>query len=215
MSGRVGCGGMRVVGLIGPIGAGKSVVADELARCGATVIKADEVSREVMAPGSETLARVQAAFGPEYVDERGELKRRELGQAVFADALARRRLEEIVHPAMVARIEEKLAELRASPQPPQMVVIEAANLVEMGGGRLVDKLVMVTAPRAERLRRIIGRGGLSPEEAEQRVRAHEELGIEEHSADYVVMTNGDEEDTRRRARRLWQELADGVTCAPE
>lgn len=201
-------GPLRTVGLIGPIGAGKSVVADELAACGAAVIRADDISREVLAPGSATLAAVAAVFGDEVLDEGGALKRRELGHLVFADPKARRRLEEIVHPAMVARIEAQLAELRAKRPVPALAVVEAANLVEMGGAHLVDELVMVTAPREERLRRIVERDGLSREEAQDRLRAHEELGIEGHRADHVIVATGEAADTRVQAQQLWGRLVE-------
>jgi len=195
------------VGLIGPIAGGKSVVLETLARCGAAIIKADDISRELLAPGSEHLEAVIEAFGREFLGPDGELRRRELGAAIFEDAGARRKLNRLLHPGMVARMRERLQELEEEGR--SVVVIEAANLVEMGGLELVERVVMVTAPREERLRRLRARDGLSQAEAERAVRVQEEMGIEETEADYVVETSGDEGDTEMKAERLWQELVQG------
>jgi dephospho-CoA kinase len=195
-----------VVGLIGPIAAGKSVVSETLAECGAATIKADDVSRELLAPGSEHLDAVVRAFGERFLEADGRLKRGELAELIFRDAHAREKLNRLLHPAMVERMREKIDALRRSGEA-AVAVVEAANLVEMGGLELVDRVVMVTAPRGERLRRLMERDGLSRREAEQRLRLHEEMQIEETRADYLVDASGNEQDTRRSAGRLWRQLA--------
>lgn len=199
---------MLTVGLIGPTGAGKSVVAGTLEALGAEVIRADEVSRQVLAPGSAELGEVVGAFGEAVLDERGALRRRVLGRVVFGDAEARRRLEAIVHPAMVQRMSRRLAELRECEPQPRLVVIEAANLVEMGAEELAEVLVKVTAPREERLRRLMARDGLSREEAEERIGAQELAGTGEHEVDRVIDAGGDVSATRAAAERLWHELVE-------
>jgi dephospho-CoA kinase len=195
-----------VVGLIGPIAAGKSVVSETLAECGAATIKADDVSRELLAPGREHLDAVVRAFGERFLEADGRLKRGELAELIFRDAHAREKLNRLLHPAMVERMREKIDALRRSGEA-AVAVVEAANLVEMGGLELVDRVVMVTAPRGERLRRLMERDGLSRREAEQRLRLHEEMEIEETRADYLVDASGNEQDTRRSAGRLWRQLA--------
>ena len=201
---------MLRVGLIGPIGAGKSVVADELAARGAAVIRADEVSRELLVPGSRELEEIARVFGTHMLREDGTLKRRELAEVCFADDRARERLERIVHPPMVRRIREKLEALERASEPPQVAVVEAANLVQMGVLELVDRLVMVTAPRAERLRRIMERDGVSADSAERVVALQERQGIEECGphADRVLVAEGDEESTRTQTQRLWAALVE-------
>ena len=136
---------MLVVGLIGPIAAGKSVVLDELERLGALGVRADDVSRELLAPGSELLERVIAQFGEQYRGDDGGLDRRALGKLVFADPAARERLEGVIHPAMVARMTELIEKDRARGGGPEVMVIEAANLPQMGGVGLADVIVQVTA----------------------------------------------------------------------
>jgi len=192
------------VGLIGPIASGKSVVLESLARCGAATIRADEVSRELLRPGSEHLEAVIEAFGGEFLAADGSLLRGKLGELIFRDAGAREKLNRLVHPAMVADMRKRIEQ--CAQEGASVVVVEAANLVEMGGRGLVDRLVMVTAPREERVRRLMARDGLSRPEAEQRVRVHEQMGIEEPVADYVIETSGSETDTEKRAERLWREL---------
>ncbi|MGC9320356.1 MAG: dephospho-CoA kinase, partial [Armatimonadota bacterium] len=173
---------MVVVGIIGPIASGKSVVADELERLGAAVIRADEVSRELLQPGSELLAEVIEEFGDEFLTDDGSLDRPALGAAVVEDDEARRRLERIVHPAMVRRVAEVLEETRTAGGAP-VAVIEAANLVEMGALPLVDVTVMVTAPREERIRRLMLRDGMGRARAERFVNLHERMRIGEHCTD--------------------------------
>ena len=195
---------MRVVGLIGPIAVGKSVVLEALEDCGAATVRADEVSRELLAPGTERLDAVTETFGTQFLTPDGSLRRRKLGDLIFTDAGARAKLERLMHPAMVARMRERIEELAQVGAP--LVVVEAANLVEMGGLDLVDCVVKVTAPREDRVRRLMARDGLGREEAEHRVRVHEEMGIGEAAADYVLDAGGKEGDTRRKGERLWREL---------
>ena len=195
---------MVVIGVIGPIAAGKSVVLDELDRLGAITIRADEVSRALLRPGEALLEQVIAEFGETYRREVGGLDRAKLGTLVFADDQARRRLERIMHPAMVRRIAEEIEQARASAAP--AVAVEAANLVEMGALPLVDITVMVAAPRPIRLRRLMRRDGLSRDEAGRRLALHDRLGIAGHKADYRIDASDGESRTRRRTERLWREL---------
>ena len=194
---------MTVIGVIGPIAAGKSVVMDELSRLGAATIRADEVSRELLRPGSDLLEEVIAEFGESFRREDSGLDREKLGILVFGDQDARRRLERIVHPAMVRRIDAKIEQLRQADV--SAVAVEAANLVEMGAGPLVDIVVMVSAPEEVRLRRLMSRDGLPRREAARRLALHRRLGIEAHPADFVIDSSGDEQTTRRQVQRLWRE----------
>lgn len=197
---------MVVIGLIGPVAAGKSVVLAELARLGAWPIRADDVSRELLAPGQPLLDAVLAAFGGQYRRADGSLDRSALGKLIFRDQEARARLEGILHPAMVARMAELVALARGQTPPPPAVVIEAANLVPMGGLDLVDVTVLVTAERETRVRRLMAREGASRADAEALVGLHETLGLEDFPADCVLVTDGDERATRCAVQRLWGTL---------
>lgn len=194
---------MIVIGVIGPIAAGKSVVMDEFSRLGAATIRADEISRELLEPGSALLEEVIAEFGELFRKKDSGLDRAKLGALVFADEAARRRLERLMHPAMVARIAAKIERMQA--KEPPAVVVEAANLVEMGARPLVDVTVMVDAPEDVRLSRLMRRDALSRSEAERRLELHRRLGIDAYPADLRIDTSGDEETTRRQVQRLWRE----------
>jgi dephospho-CoA kinase len=193
---------MFVIGVIGPIAAGKSVVLDELARLGAATIRADEVSRELLSPGSYLLEEVIAEFGESFREDSG-LDRAKLGSLIFADDQARRRLEQIVHPAMVRRIAEKLDRLREAGMP--VAAVEAANLIEMGARPLVDLTLMVSASEDVRRRRLMARDGLTQTEAQRRIELHRRLGIGRHEADFSIDADADESATRAQVQRLWCE----------
>lgn len=194
---------MPVIGVIGPIAAGKSVVLDELSRLGAETIRADEVSRELLVSGSDFLEEVIAEFGESFRQEVGGLDRAKLGALVFADDGARRRLERIVHPAMVRRIAKRINRLRE--EGADAVAVEAANLIEMGARPLVDVTVLVTAPPEVRMRRLMERDDLSDVDARNRMQLHERLGIERHPTDYRIDSSDTEDATRRQVQRLWRE----------
>jgi len=197
-----------VVGLIGPIAAGKSVVLDELERLGAVGVRADDVSRELLAPGSALLERVIAEFGEQYRRDDGGLDRRALAERVFTEREARERLEQVVHPAMVARMAELIENQRARVDGPEVMVIEAANLPQMGGVGLVDVTVQVTASPETRVRRLMARDGVSAEYARSLVALHEGLGIGRFPADHELSTEGDVRSTREAVQRLWGKLVE-------
>lgn len=172
MSGpRTGAGGRSGpvrIGLTGPIGCGKSTVAEMLAARGAAVVDADRLARDVTVPGQPALAAIAERFGPGVIQADGSLDRAALGRRVFADAGELRALEAIVHPAVRPRILEALAAATASGVP--VVVLEAIRLVEGGYADLVDEVWLVTCdPRVQR-QRLAGRG-LDPAEAERRIAA--------------------------------------------
>jgi len=160
---------IRVLGVTGSIASGKSTVAKMFAELGAAVVSADELAREVVVPGEPALSAVVAAFGAGVLRADGRLDRDELGRRVFADPAARKRLEAILHPAIRARAEQRLAELRRSQVP--LVVYEAPLLFEAGAEGRVDAVLTVTVDEEEQLRRVVERDGLSVEEARRRIAA--------------------------------------------
>lgn len=193
-----------VLGLVGPVASGKTFVARELADLGAAVFTADDVNRDLLAPGQPLLAKVARAFGRDCLRADGSLDRAALARRIFADEDARLRLEAIVHPAMTEELARRAAEAKAAGAP--LVVIEAAVLHRMGAAGLVDALVMVTASPDERLRRLMERDRLEAGEAELRLHVHELLGLGDVSADYVVDTTEGFEATRRQVRELWAKV---------
>ena len=159
---------MRVIGLTGGIASGKSLVTEQLAKRGATVIDADKVGHAAYRKGGETFREVVEAFGEEIVGSDGEIDRKVLGGKVFGDPAARRHLERIVWPAMRTMMEEQLETLRS--EGAGIVVIEAAVLIEADWLPLVDEVWVVSASPATVRTRLFERNGLNEEQADARVR---------------------------------------------
>ncbi len=196
-----------MVGILGPIASGKSAVTDQLERLGAGTIRADVVSRELLQPGSELLQKIIEEFGEEFARPDGSLDRRALGAAILAEDAARRRLEQIVHPPMIDSIARRVCSMREECAH-RVIAIEAANLVQMGALPLVDRTVLVTAPREIRLRRLMDRDKIDRERAEALLELHDRLGIEQFTAEFVIDTRGDIDETARRAERLWRHIVE-------
>jgi dephospho-CoA kinase len=190
------------IGLTGNIATGKSLVGQMLAGLGAEHIDADRLAHEVMARGTPTWGDVVAAFGPQIVGPKGEIDRRRLGRIVFADPDALARLEQIVHPAVIARTRQLIA---ASEAP--VVVVEAIKLIESGMVRqLCDALWVVTAPRQVQLERLMATRSLDRAEALMRIDAQPPPEHKVSQADVVIDNGGAIEATRRQVQRAWAEV---------
>ena len=178
------------IGLTGPIGCGKSTVAGWLGeRPGVIVIDADDVAREVVAPGEPALEAVIARFGTELRRSDGSLDRAALGRIVFADPAALRVLEAIVHPAVRARILAALAVAEATGA--EAVVIEAIKLVEGGLAEQCDEVWLVMCDPTEQRARLVARGSI-PDDADDRIAAQGDLADRARSrAVRVLDTSGD------------------------
>jgi len=185
---------LMVVGLTGGIGCGKSTVAGFFSELGVPIVDADELAREVVAPGTPGLAEIVARFGPEVLGAHGALDRAALGQIVFADTGARRALEAITHPRIALLGQQRMAELARTEA--AYALYEAALLVENGLARAFAALVVVATSRTTQLARLMARDGLDAAAAESRLNA--QLPIEEKIAvaDFVIQNDGDREQTR-------------------
>ncbi|MFQ5466219.1 MAG: dephospho-CoA kinase [Thermodesulfobacteriota bacterium] len=194
-----------LVGLTGGVASGKSLVTEEFKRLGAHVIDADLIAREVVEPGSPAFRRITEAFGPEVIAPDGTLRRRHLASLVFGDPERLKRLNEITHPPIRRRIEEEVARTAAL-HPGEVVVIDAALLIENGLHKRVSRVVVVFAPEAEQVKRLITRDGLTEEEARGRLASQMPLSEKSSLADFVIDNSGDPDRTRARARAVFKEL---------
>ncbi len=195
-----------VVGLTGGIASGKSTVARLLGELGARVVDADQLARRVVEPGSPGLSAIIEAFGAEMVGADGALDRKRLGKRVFTCAEDRRRLEEITHPRIAAAFAAEV--MRAAADDVDVLVYEAALLVESGGAKAVERLVVVAAPPAVQRRRVGHRDGLDEAAAQARIDAQASMETKLAVADHVVMNEGTLEDLERKVNALWEELLD-------
>jgi dephospho-CoA kinase len=191
------------VGLTGGIACGKSTVAGMLVRRGALSIDLDQIAREVVLPGSPVLARVVDCFGQGILNEDGSLNRKALGEIVFNDPDARKKLESITHPAIRAIMVERMAALEQA-HPDRLVVVEVPLLYESGLQAMFDEVMVVYVPRDMQLARLRDREGLSPEQAEKRLNAQLPIEDKKKWADVVIDNSGTLEQTERQVDEYWK-----------
>jgi dephospho-CoA kinase len=200
---------MRLVGLTGGIGSGKSTFAEALRALGAPVIDADRLARDAVRAGSAPLDAIVRTFGPGVLLPDGELDRKEMAARVFSDVSARARLEAIVHPAVRAAVATETARLAAQGHP--LAFYDVPLLYERGLEREVDCVVVVWAPREVQLQRLMARDGLALAEAEARLDAQLPIDEKAQRADVLVANDGDIASLRARAGPLLRALRAGLS----
>lgn len=204
---------LYIIGLTGNIATGKSVVAGILAELGARVLDTDALAHGVIKAGTRTWQRVVDEFGTDIVQPDGEIDRVKLGARVFADSEALKRLEAIVHPAVIDASERLLQqwqnELDVSALEDtacKVVVLEAIKLIESGMHQQCDELWVVTCPYEQQVQRLMSNRGLSRAEAELRIRAQPPQEEKIAVADVVIDNSGDLEQTRAQVLREWERI---------
>jgi dephospho-CoA kinase len=196
---------MLKVGLTGSIAVGKSFVCACFRELDAFVIDADETAREVVAHDTVGLQKIIENFGEEVLRSDGELDRAKLGSIVFADEAKRQLLNSIVHPLVIAAQNEWLAE-REKENPEGIAIIDAALMIESGGYRRFDKLIVVWCETAIQLQRLMERNGISEDEARQRIAAQMPQEEKKRYADFLIDTTKGFEDAKRQAVGVFQQL---------
>lgn len=196
---------MLRVGLTGSIGVGKTFVSSVLAELGCRVLDADQTAREVVAMGAPGLRAVVEAFGPEILQPDGTLDRARLGAIVFADENKRLLLNSILHPFIIAAQDEQLRRWEAE-DATGVSVVDAALMIESGGYRRFDKLIVVHCRPEIQVERLMARNNLLREEAERRIAAQMPQQEKMRYADFLVDTSNGFEDTRRRVGEVYQQL---------
>jgi dephospho-CoA kinase len=196
---------MLRVGLTGSIGVGKSFVTAVLGELGCHVTDADTVARNVVEPGSPGLKSVVAAFGPDVLQADGTLDRKRLGQVVFGDENKRQQLNAILHPFIIAKQDEQMLEWEKR-DPTGIGVVDAALMIESGGYKRFDKLIVVHCNPEVQIERLIARDGFSREEAERRIRSQMPQDEKMKYADYLIDTSDGFEPTRKQTEDLYWKL---------
>lgn len=192
---------MLRVGLTGSIAVGKSFVSRVLAESGCRVLDADRTAREVVEPGAEGLRAVVGAFGPDVLSGDGTLDRARLGALVFAEPEKRLLLNSILHPLIMRAQDEQLrAWERESPS--GVAVVDAALMIESGGYKRFDKLIVVHCRPEVQLERLMRRDGLAEDAARARVAAQMPQEEKKRYADFLIDTSEGFEDTRRKTEEL-------------
>ncbi len=196
---------MLRVGLTGSIGVGKSFVAGVFAGLGCHVLDADDTAREVVEPGTSGLARVISEFGEGVLQTDGSLDRLKLGALVFADTGRRKLLNSILHPEIIARQDERLRSWELE-DPDGIAIVDAALMIESGGYKRFDKLIVVHCDPEEQLKRVMARSGLTREEVEERIAAQMPQAEKMKFADYLIDTTGGFDSTRKLTEEVYHQL---------
>jgi len=198
---------MLRVGLTGSIAVGKTFVSGVLAELGCRVLDADETAREVVEPGSPALLEVIAKFGDGVIKSDGALDRVALGSLVFADAGKRSVLNSILHPYIIAQQDQRLREWEAL-DPDGIAIVDAALMIESGGYKRFDKLIVVHCRADVQLERLMSRDNLNRAEAERRIAAQMPQEEKKKFADYLIDTSDGFEAARRGAVDVYGKLSE-------
>ena len=195
---------MKVIGLTGGIGSGKSTVSQFLAELGAVILDADKAGHETFQPDTEAWREVVAAFGQEILSPDGEIDRKKLGEIVFGHPESLLRLNQIMHPRMYEMMKARIEEYRR--QGVAVVVLEAALLIEASWASLVDEVWITVASEARILERLKEQRGLAEEQTLARIRS--QLPSEERikHADVVINNDGDLHAVKAKVKELWARL---------
>lgn len=196
---------MLKVGLTGSIAVGKSHVCEVFRELGCHVLDADRTAREVVERGTPGLERIVSEFGPEILTKNGELDRPKMASIVFADEEKRLQLNSIVHP-LVFEAQNKWLATREAEDPDGIAIVDAALMIESGGYKRFEKLIVVWCEAEIQLQRLRRRDGLSEEEARKRVRSQMPQEEKKKYADLLIDTSGSYEATRIQCERVHREL---------
>lgn len=186
-----------LIALTGGIASGKSAVAELFAQVGAPVLDTDQIARDVVEPGTPTLAKLVAEFGSDILDASGRLDRARMRTRVFADPEQRKRLEAITHPA----IREELASRAQRAQGPYQIHV-IPLLVESGRAELYDRVLLVDTSEEEQLKRLLARDSSSPEQARQILAAQASRDDRLDAADDVIVNTGTLQDLHQFVQTL-------------
>jgi dephospho-CoA kinase len=198
---------MLRVGLTGSIAVGKTFVTSVFAELGCHVLDADQTAREVVMPGAAGLAAVVEAFGPEVLAADGTLDRTFMASIVFADEEKRRRLNSILHPFIIARQDEILREWELE-DPNGIGIVDAALMIESGGYKRFDKLIVVHCRPEVQLERLMLRSNLTLAEAQRRIATQMPQEEKQRYADYLIDTSDGFEPTRQRTIEVYNQLSE-------
>lgn len=193
---------MRVIGLTGGIGCGKSLAAQYFAELGALVIDADQLARTAIERGSDGFDEVVALFGDSILKD-GNIDRRALGELIFKDAKAKTRLESIIHPFVRREFEGAVASLKGD----QVLVYEIPLLVETKAHERFDVVITVESEMENRIARLRGRG-MHISEIQGRIAAQATREQRIEVADFLIENDGSEDELLRQVENIWDSLHD-------
>ena len=196
-----------IIGLTGGIATGKSTVAEMLVKRGALLVDADQIARDVVAPGSEVLVKIATFFMEQYqlnvVQENGALDRKTLGELVFSNPHAKEALNSMIHPPIRKQIIERIQTLeRENPQ--KLIIADIPLLFESKYDYMFDEVMLVYVSRQTQLQRLMKRDGITLEQAEQRLAAQLPIDEKRKLASVIIDNSGIFADTERQIEQFWR-----------
>lgn len=197
---------MKVIGLTGGIGSGKSTVSQLLAELGAVTIDADKAGHDAL-KDAEIKQEVVAAFGPQILGPERNIDRQRLGEIVFGHQESLAKLNQIMHPPMYHMVKAQIEQYRE--QGVEVVVLEAPLLIEAGWTSLVDEVWVTVAPEASVLQRLEERAGLSEAESLARIRSQMSNDERVKQADEIIDTDCRLDQLKVKVKELWRKLQAG------
>ncbi|HET7466578.1 MAG TPA: dephospho-CoA kinase [Candidatus Dormibacteraeota bacterium] len=195
---------MKLIGLTGGVGTGKSTVAEMLRELGATVVDADEAAHAVYAPGTPGFDAVVSEFGPDFVRDDGAIDRQRLGALVFNDEDARRRLNAIVHPLVREWMAARTVE--AAERGDEIVIQDVPLLYENGLEALFSSVLLVYAPEDVQLERLVHGRGVPEDRARAMIAAQMPIDDKRRRAHHIVDNSGTREQTRAQVEEVWAQM---------
>lgn len=195
---------MMIIGITGGIASGKSTVSNYLIRCGYSVVDADQVARQVVAPGTDGLKKIVQAFGPKILTDDGRLNRQKLGRVVFNSPDQLQILNKILQPLIRQKIIRQLTALQRADH--QLIFLDAPLLFEQHYDALCDLVMVVVTSPAIQLKRLMKRNQLTVEQAEARIKSQMPLATKEALADMVI----DNDSSIARTEQQVQQWLDNV-----
>ena len=193
-----------VVGLTGPIGSGKSVVAQIFLNNDYKLIDADKVAREVVEKGSPVLEKLALEFGCDVINQDGTLNRRLLADRAFSTKDGTDRLNSITHPAIVDLVKKKIAQYEENGV--ERIIYDAPILFESNTNKLCDCIVSVIAPKEVRIQRVIERDSVTEADVRKRISAQHDESYYTEKSNYVIYNNSTLKELRRRTQSIVRAL---------
>jgi len=196
---------MKVIGLTGNIGSGKSTVAEMFRQLGTKIIDADSIARKIVEPGQRAWKEIKDVFGDEVISSDQSIDRQKLGDIVFNDVSKRALLDNITHPKIFDEINNLVNEYEKDHS--NVVIIEAALIIEKGGLLdLINKLILVVVDEDTQTKRIKLRDDIPSDQIQSRIKSQMQISEKKKYADYIIDNNGSVLKTRTQANKIWKEI---------
>jgi dephospho-CoA kinase len=195
---------MLKIAITGGAGSGKSTVARMFQELGAVVLDADQAARDVVAVGTLAWQELRRLFGEDFFNLNGRLDRSRLAEKVFTDPEARRKLNALIHPLVAQELQKQVSELEC--QGVELVLVEVPLLFETGREAAFDRVIVVTVPPDDQIRRLKSRDHRGEAEIRGILQAQWPLADKVARADYVVDNSGELSSTRQQVKNIWEKL---------